>query len=80
MRAQRVQRSAYPQAYAKWKPMAVAVVHAIGGTPQISGTSDSGSSVWNVITNPGTWYRIGLFLLGAAIIVAAIGYWVIVRG
>lgn len=82
MRAQKVQRSAFPQAYAKWKAMATSVVEAIGGTPSDS-NSDGGTGldeVLSVLTDTSTWYRIGLFLMGIGLLGAGIGFWVISRG
>lgn len=79
--AQAVQRSAFPSAYAKWQPMAEAMVNGAGvvGGPSSNFPGGAGGSapvdvpainLGNIgaISDPATWRRIGMFILGAALL------------
>lgn len=74
--AQRVQRSAFPNAYAKWQGMAASLVKAMGGQPvgniQNAGFGSTLGALADVaafITNPKNWYRVGLFVVGSALLI-----------
>jgi hypothetical protein len=77
--AQAVQRSAFPSAYAKWQPMAEAMVSGagiitgpssdvpVGGFPVVDAAPVDVGNL-NAISDPATWKRIGFFVLGAILL------------
>lgn len=80
--AQTVQKSAYPDAYAKWEDEArkLAVIEYEGSGVDVSGMIpesvttglDNVNNAFSAITNPDMWKRIGVGALGVVLVIVGI--------
>jgi hypothetical protein len=78
--AQKVQRSAFPNAYAKWERMAAALIPNLMGQWQSSTIPAKSLDILDIlklITDYKTYYRIALFFLG--ILLLGLGLYLISR-
>lgn len=75
--AQKVQRSAFPLAYAKWETMAKAVTSAIGGNPNPAGGGAPAASPIDLgsltkLSDPRTWTRVAMYMGGGVLVIVGL--------